>query len=251
MDYICIKSPNYRGTIELPLEDDGSLLLTTLTSQFPDATGLTFYCESAQATRGLKLSEGKLWPPRGGWSNTSYSCTTNKGVSMDLPVKLKYETPNQDGIHSEQVSVPEEEITPKLATEGMFIRVAEPIPLNDGCYLGCCLDGLTDDQMYRLSGILYRKLRENAIIQNSDSYYKSNMDALYYTCFKSNLLSFGQHVVLNVRAMELMSFLKKEYKAKIINFDSLYGTIHLPPEVPGDKRSPIGTAIWTLELDEI
>ncbi|XP_065584017.1 uncharacterized protein LOC136043039 isoform X2 [Artemia franciscana] len=212
MDYICIKSPNYRGTIELPLEDDGSLLLTTLTSQFPDATGLTFYCESAQATRGLKLSEGKLWPPRGGWSNTSYSCTTNKG---------------------------------------MFIRVAEPIPLNDGCYLGCCLDGLTDDQMYRLSGILYRKLRENAIIQNSDSYYKSNMDALYYTCFKSNLLSFGQHVVLNVRAMELMSFLKKEYKAKIINFDSLYGTIHLPPEVPGDKRSPIGTAIWTLELDEI
>ena len=79
MDYICIKSPNSRGTIELPLEDDGSLLLTTLTSQFPDAIGLTFYCESSQGTRGLKLNEGKLWSPRGGWSNIIYSCTSIKG----------------------------------------------------------------------------------------------------------------------------------------------------------------------------
>ncbi|KAK2725833.1 uncharacterized protein LOC136032058 [Artemia franciscana] len=194
MDYICIKSPNSRGTIELPLEDDGSLLLTTLTSQFPDATGLTFYCESAQATRGLKLSEGKLWPPRGGWSNTIYSCTTNKG---------------------------------------MFIRVSERILFNDGYNLGCILDGLTDDQMYRLCGILNRKFSGNNITQHNI------LDSV----------SFGQHMVLNIRAMELMSFLKKEYKAKIINFDNLYGTIHLPPEVRGG--SPIGTVIWTLELDEI
>ncbi|XP_065567367.1 myosin heavy chain 95F-like isoform X2 [Artemia franciscana] len=77
MNYISVKSPS-RRTIELPLEDDDSLLLTTLTSQFPDAIGLTFYCESSQGTRGLKVSEGKLWPPRGGWSNIIYSCTSIK-----------------------------------------------------------------------------------------------------------------------------------------------------------------------------
>ncbi|KAK2702031.1 hypothetical protein QYM36_019344 [Artemia franciscana] len=79
MNYISVKSPSCGRTIELPLEDDDSLLLTTLKSQFPDAIGLTFYCESSQGTRGLKLNEGKLWPPREGWSNIIYSCTSIKG----------------------------------------------------------------------------------------------------------------------------------------------------------------------------
>ncbi|XP_065584005.1 uncharacterized protein LOC136043033 [Artemia franciscana] len=86
MTYIRVESGS-RGTIELPLEDDGSLCLTTLKSHFPDAIGLKYFCKSANVTRGIGLSEGRLWAPNEGWSKEiTYVCTYTKGNINTTPL---------------------------------------------------------------------------------------------------------------------------------------------------------------------
>ena len=56
--------------IELPCEDDGTLLLTTLTGQYPGACGLKYRNPESLAWRGVRLSESRLYSPHelsGGW----------------------------------------------------------------------------------------------------------------------------------------------------------------------------------------
>eukprot|EP00117_Sycon_ciliatum_P035231 scpid97024/ scgid26754/ TAR DNA-binding protein 43 len=57
--------------VELPAEDNGFLLLSTLEAQFPGATGLKYRAESG-AFRGLKVSDGTIWPPTDGWGMATY-----------------------------------------------------------------------------------------------------------------------------------------------------------------------------------
>ncbi|XP_070178905.1 TAR DNA-binding protein 43-like isoform X6 [Littorina saxatilis] len=57
--------------IEIPSEDDGTLLLTTLSAQFPSASGLKYKAESG-AFRGIRLADGVLYPPDGLWGNHQY-----------------------------------------------------------------------------------------------------------------------------------------------------------------------------------
>jgi len=67
MSFLRVEFPDSEQTMELPLENDDTLLLTTLKSNFPNANGLSYYCKSARSTRGLRLSEGKFLPPQEGW----------------------------------------------------------------------------------------------------------------------------------------------------------------------------------------
>ncbi|KAL8615246.1 hypothetical protein ACOMHN_050287 [Nucella lapillus] len=57
--------------IEIPSEDDGTLLLTTLSAQFPAACGLKYKSETG-AYRGIRLADGVLYPPDGIWGNHQY-----------------------------------------------------------------------------------------------------------------------------------------------------------------------------------
>ena len=70
-------------TIELPTEDDQTLLLSTLASQFSGASGLRFRIASEGNIRGVKLQESKLYPPNGSWNEITYYCVFPKG-------RLKY-----------------------------------------------------------------------------------------------------------------------------------------------------------------
>ena len=64
--------------MEIPCEDDMGLLLTTLAAQFPGVCGLKYRTES-RSLRGVRLVDGKLQPPDGGWGSNVYLCVFPKG----------------------------------------------------------------------------------------------------------------------------------------------------------------------------
>lgn len=84
----CHLSPREGG--ELELEDDQSLLFSTLKSQWSTATGL-FYRPNENAdnnrSRGIKMTGEKFLPPKHGWGSriyyvvTSDKDTTTKGIN--------------------------------------------------------------------------------------------------------------------------------------------------------------------------
>ncbi|XP_065558461.1 uncharacterized protein LOC136026108 isoform X1 [Artemia franciscana] len=64
---IRVEFPNLAGTKEFKLGDDHSLPLLELKFHHPHAIGLRYYSNSAKAMRGVRLSEGKFFPPPEGW----------------------------------------------------------------------------------------------------------------------------------------------------------------------------------------
>ena len=58
--------------MELPAEDDGSLLLDSLKSQFEGATGLKYRNAETGGWRGVRLADGVLHPPHGLWGDALY-----------------------------------------------------------------------------------------------------------------------------------------------------------------------------------
>ena len=71
MAYIQVaRSENSRDIMELPLEDDNTLDMATLTSQFPNAIGLKYKADSG-AWRGLKVSGSCIYHPGGEWLKDS------------------------------------------------------------------------------------------------------------------------------------------------------------------------------------
>lgn len=74
--------------IELPLEDDCTLLLSTLQAQFPGSCGLKYRNPENKAIRGIRLSDSKLHPPSGGWDvMTLYFCVFPKGDAFEITLK--------------------------------------------------------------------------------------------------------------------------------------------------------------------
>ena len=75
--------------IEIPTESDGTILLTSLTAQFPGATGLKFRNPETGNLRGVRCSENQLFPPQeDGWGSHTFICTRPKAQA---PSKLKDE----------------------------------------------------------------------------------------------------------------------------------------------------------------
>jgi hypothetical protein len=81
MSYITVAEDEGEEPIELPTEEDTTLLLTTLAAQFPGACGLKYRNPETRAWRGVRLSDGRLYPPTGdaGWGASVYVCVLPKG----------------------------------------------------------------------------------------------------------------------------------------------------------------------------
>lgn len=97
--------------IEIPTESDGTILLTSLTAQFPGATGLKFRNPETNTLRGVRCSENQLFPPseEEGWGNHSYICTRPKqplrsGMKDEAALKRKSEQ-DPDGMSSKNQRV--------------------------------------------------------------------------------------------------------------------------------------------------
>lgn len=79
-EFIQVVDDEGEETIELPIEDDNTLLLSTLQAQFPGVCGLKYRNPETKSIRGIRLSEGKFYPPSSetGWGNHTYICVFPK-----------------------------------------------------------------------------------------------------------------------------------------------------------------------------
>ncbi|XP_076333102.1 TAR DNA-binding protein 43-like isoform X1 [Tachypleus tridentatus] len=78
MNYMHVSEDENDEPIELPCEDDGTLLLTTLSAQFPGICGLKFRNIDTGAMRGVRLLDGRFHPSSDGWGNQVYICVFPK-----------------------------------------------------------------------------------------------------------------------------------------------------------------------------
>lgn len=89
LSYVQVAEDEGEEPIEVPCEEDGTLLLSTLAAQFPGTCGLKYRNPATGTMRGIRLTDGKLNPPYGtGWGNSLYICvfpkvTENKRKSCD------------------------------------------------------------------------------------------------------------------------------------------------------------------------
>lgn len=84
IEYVQVAEEEGEETIELPIEEDCTLLLSTLQAQFPGTSGLKYRNPVSNAIRGIRLTEGRLHPPQGddGWGNQVYLCVFPKDNSV-------------------------------------------------------------------------------------------------------------------------------------------------------------------------
>lgn len=80
-EFIKVSEDENEECMELPCEEEGTLLLSTLTAQFPGSCGLKYRNESTGTMRGVRLSDGKFHAPTAmGWNdNEVYYCVFPKG----------------------------------------------------------------------------------------------------------------------------------------------------------------------------
>ena len=65
--------------IEIPTESDGTILLSSLTAQFPGVTGLKFRNPETNTLRGVRCADNSLYPPEEeGWGKYTYICNRPK-----------------------------------------------------------------------------------------------------------------------------------------------------------------------------
>lgn len=84
IDYLQVAEEENEQPIELPLERDGTMLLTTVKGVYPGACGIKFRNPETNTQRGVRLVDGSLHPPTGGWNgSTIYLCV--------FPLKRKME----------------------------------------------------------------------------------------------------------------------------------------------------------------
>ena len=78
--YIKVAEDEDDEAVELPCERDNSILLSTLSSQFPNVSGLKYRNPDTNAMRGLRLVNGKFIAPEKGWKAFSpYFCVFPRG----------------------------------------------------------------------------------------------------------------------------------------------------------------------------
>lgn len=80
--YIQVVEDENDESIEIPSENDGTLLLTSLSAQFPGACGLKYRNPDTGAYRGIRLVEGVLHPPDGVWGRHVYVAVFSKGKNL-------------------------------------------------------------------------------------------------------------------------------------------------------------------------
>ncbi len=77
--YIRVAEDENEEPMEIPSEDDGTVLLSSVAAQFPGACGLRYRNPESQCMRGVRLVEGVLHAPESDWGNLVYVVNYPKG----------------------------------------------------------------------------------------------------------------------------------------------------------------------------
>lgn len=78
--YIRVAEDENEEPMEIPSEEDGTVLLSTVAAQFPGACGLRYRSPVSQCMRGVRLVEGILHAPESDWGNLVYVVNYPKGM---------------------------------------------------------------------------------------------------------------------------------------------------------------------------
>lgn len=103
--YITVAEEENDEPIELPPEEDSTLLLTTLSAQFPGACGLKYRNPDTRAWRGVRLSDGRLFPPADtGWGSHVYVCVLPKADKRKSDEHLENNTAKNKRVEKNKCS---------------------------------------------------------------------------------------------------------------------------------------------------
>lgn len=82
VEYLQVAEEEGEEPMELPTEEDGTLLLSTLQAQYPGTSGLKYRNPETNSIRGLRLQDGRIHPPTvdDGWGSEIYICVFPKGL---------------------------------------------------------------------------------------------------------------------------------------------------------------------------
>ncbi|XP_065368031.1 TAR DNA-binding protein 43 isoform X2 [Calliphora vicina] len=102
MEFIQVVEEEGDDPIELPAEDDKTLLLSTLQAQFPGACGLKYINEDTKCFRGVRSNEGKFYAPctETGWGANIYHCVFPKENKRKSDDQLENSTAKTKRIES-------------------------------------------------------------------------------------------------------------------------------------------------------
>ncbi|XP_025425879.1 TAR DNA-binding protein 43-like [Sipha flava] len=95
MSFVQVSETNdsEKEIVDLPLEDDSTLLLSTLRAQYPDACGLKYVAPDNGRTRAIRLADNKLHPPtEEGWGEIVYFCSFNKDNVQKRKLNEEFES---------------------------------------------------------------------------------------------------------------------------------------------------------------
>lgn len=97
--------------IEIPTESDGTMLLTSVTAQFPGVTGLKFRNPETGNWRGVRCHDNTLFPPdEEGWGTDTFVCTKPAGVTKKEEAALKRKSEyDTDGMSSKTQRVDDDD----------------------------------------------------------------------------------------------------------------------------------------------
>lgn len=95
MDFVQVCEEEGDEPIELPAEEDGTLLISTLQAQFPGSCGLKYRNMDSKAVRGVRSNEGRLFPPNvdSGWGEYVYFCVFPKGIEINRSSAEQLDSP--------------------------------------------------------------------------------------------------------------------------------------------------------------
>jgi len=82
--YVQVAEDENEEPIELPVEEDGTLQLTTLIAQFAGACGLKYRNPETNSWRGIRLVDGRLYAPDSEWGNYTYVAVYPKGELLRI-----------------------------------------------------------------------------------------------------------------------------------------------------------------------
>ena len=78
--YIYVCDEDGQEPVELPCEEDSTVLISTVNSIFAGCIGLKYRNPQNNCVRAVRLLDGKLFPPEGGWSSIIYLAVYPKGI---------------------------------------------------------------------------------------------------------------------------------------------------------------------------
>jgi len=107
-EWVAVSSEETEEPVEIPTEADGTMLLTSVTAQFPGATGLKFRNPDTNTLRGVRMQGEVMFPPgEEGWGQYTYICVRPKfedSPKKDEP-RLKRKTESDIDMYSKNIKV--------------------------------------------------------------------------------------------------------------------------------------------------